>query len=349
MSNKIIPITILTGFLGAGKTTLVNEIIKQNPDKKFGLIINEFGEEGVDGSLIQTTTDEEIVEMSNGCLCCVARGDLIDAANKLIQSKELDYILIETSGLAEPMPIAQTFMMDNLDGKVSLDAVVCLVDAVNHNYNKENFRIAIEQIIAADIIVLNKLQEADAEEVQKLKNTILEVNPYAFFVENNGEIDTNLLIDSGRWTYDKVVDQKEENHEHEGHECDGDCEHCEDCEGECDCKDCEEEHSHHEHHHHEHHEVDEFVYTTEKKLDMDKFQEWVLNNFPKEVVRSKGFIRFNTDQYPTFLFQMVGAKKVLMPFAPTRESFNATKTRIVFIGKNLDETKIKKSLSEMEV
>ncbi len=322
MSNKVIPISILTGFLGAGKTTLVNKILEQNPGRKFGLIINEFGEEGIDGSLIQVESDEDIVEISNGCLCCVARGDLLKSAQNLIKTGQIDYLLIETSGLAEPMPIAQTFMADNLDGQVILDGVICLVDAVNHYSSKENFRIAIEQVLSADIIVLNKLQEADPIEIEKLKKTIKEVNPYAYFLDNYGEVDTKLLLETGKWTFDKVVNQDNDgSHKYsdDNHACEANLEH-------------------------EHEEVDEFVFVTEKKFDLDKFQEWLMGAFPQNIIRSKGFIRFNHKSYEHFLFQMVGAKKMLIPFTNSRELKNAHKSRIVFIGKDLDEQMIRRQL-----
>lgn len=373
--NKAVPITILTGFLGAGKTTLVNKIIEENKNLKFGLIINEFGEEGIDGSLVQTESEEEIIEISNGCLCCVARGDLLKSAENLLKAGNIDYILIECSGLAEPMPIAQTFMMDNLDGKVTLDSVVCVVDGVNHNQTKENFRIAIEQIVASDIIILNKLQDftevetqliasknqneelqdqsnsknnAD-HEIQNLKNTILEVNPYAYFLENYGELDTKLLLETGKWTYEKVVDQEDSKEivEEMSAPREAGRRHFQTkVHAHCDDPNCDHEHLSSEalakgdHHHHEHEEVDEIVFVTEKEVDLDKFQEFVLENFPKEIVRAKGFLKFSNQDYPTFLFQMVGAKKILMPFAPSKETFNAKKSRVVFIGKNLDQDKI---------
>jgi G3E family GTPase len=330
--NKVIPITILTGFLGAGKTTLVNKIIEQNKGIKFGLIINEFGEEGIDGALIETNSEEEIIEISNGCLCCIARGDLLKSAENLINTGQIDYILIECSGLAEPMPIAQTFAMDDLDGRIVLDSIICLVDAENHTYTKDNYRIAIEQVIAADIILFNKIDSGHPtslklqrtrglslrpiQSLSQLKIQISQVNPQAFFLENDENFDTKILIDTGKWSYEKVIDQNiNEGSDHEDH--------------------------------HEHEEIDEFVYVTEKQFDLEKFQDFVLNNFPKNIVRSKGFLRFDNENYPIFLFQMAGAKKTLLPFKTKRENFNAKKSRIVFIGKNLDKDLIKEKLEQV--
>jgi G3E family GTPase len=157
-------ITILTGFLGAGNTTLLNKLIESHPEKKFGLIINEFGEVGIDGELVsQQVSEEQTYEISSGCICCVVRGDLIKGVDKVISSNDIDYLIIETSGLAEPMPVAQTFEVDN---------VVAIVDCENVQDNVTNYAVLAAEVAAADIIVLNKVEELTHEQITEIKNTI---------------------------------------------------------------------------------------------------------------------------------------------------------------------------------
>ena len=335
----MIPITILTGFLGAGKTTLLNKLIESNPEKKFGLIINEFGEVGIDGELVsQKVSDEQMFEITSGCICCVVRGDLIEAVDKVISKNPIDYLIIETSGLAEPMPVAQTFQVDNLGDRVFLDSVVTVVDCENFQANLQNYEVLEAQVTAAEIIVLNKVEEVSEERINEIKNTIRTMNEYAHFIENDENFNPGLLIETGKWTYSKIISQEEENtasgEEHEDNEgcCGGDC-GC--CGGGC-CS----EHEHAGHHNHEHEHVDEVVFTTTRQLDLEKFNEWVTNTMPEEIIRAKGFLCFDSVYFNFFLFQMVGSKKMLTPFAPANMNFDAKRSRVVFIGKNLPKQKI---------
>ncbi|MCA9379249.1 GTP-binding protein, partial [Candidatus Dojkabacteria bacterium] len=285
-------LTIITGFLGAGKTTILNQIIAQHPDKKFGLIINEFGAEDIDGQIVEKSDAEDIVELANGCICCVVRQDLQQAALKLADQGNVDYILIETSGLAEPLPVAQTFAVDNLQGKISLDSIVCIVDTENYKVGMENFEVGVKQLEAADIVVLNKLKTANPDSAQLVRQLINNVNPGAAVIENlDDKLSTDLLIDTEKWDLEKLSKVEQEEHEHE------------------------------------HHHVDEVVFVTDKPIQNIKLQNWVRNEFPSGAVRAKGILRVEIfpGQFGLFLFQMVGANRVLIPFIPTRSDFDSSK------------------------
>lgn len=335
----MIPITILTGFLGSGKTTLLKRIIEENPDKKFGLIINEFGEIGIDGQLVKDS-GQEMIEMSNGCMCCVVRSDLYDTVEKLIDTGKVDYILIEASGLAEPRPIADTFVMNNLNGRVSLDGIVCLVDVENYRLDEGNYKIAMEQLEFCDIILLNKIGDHSVEKLHIVKDSLKKINPLAFVLENRGDyFSTGLLIETGRWTPEKLAEYKpeeEHDHGHEHHE--GSHEHN---------HDHHDEHHKHDHgprhRHHEHEDFDEVVFTTEtgKNMDPVKLDKWLQNSFPANCIRAKGLLNMKTSQgQGCFLFQMVGASKSLQPFESSSPEGQPNFSRMVLIGKGLDRESI---------
>ena len=310
--HKSIPITIFTGFLGSGKTTTINNIINQNPHLKFGLLINENGDIPIDSQMIESA-EEEIVAMANGCICCIVRGDLIKTVEKVIAGGTVDYIIIEASGMAEPKPIADTFVVNNLDGRIHLDSIVTIVDAENYTLTEQNYKTAVDQVQFADIIVLNKVQKAKSEEVTKLQSALKQLNPYAFIVENNGEIDTAILIDTGKWNEDKLLNYKPENQ------------------------------NEHDHHTHEHSQVDEIVFTSKRGevLDPDKLDSWLKNQFPANCIRAKGILRLKTPGgINNYLFQMVGASKTLVPFSTKRKDVNLDFSRMVLIGKDLDSEKI---------
>jgi G3E family GTPase len=330
----MINITIITGFLGSGKTTLVNKIIKENSKTKFGLIINEFGEVGVDSELV-ATTDQEITEISNGCLCCVVRSDLIGAVDKMIKTGKVDHLIIETSGLAEPAPIAQTFIMENLGGKINLDGIYCVIDAENFDANIKDYNILKEQIQTSDVAIINKIDETKTAFNANLTKFITSMNPHISILENNSDFHSKILLDFTMNFEDKVLQldhleshlhEHEHNHEHnhdEGHS-----------------------HEHHDHAHHdhvhEHNDFEEVLFSTDKKLDAGKLDQFFLKNFPKNIIRAKGFLNID-DKY--FLFQMVGANKQLSEHTLSKESkIDASKSYIIFIGKDIDKKLITEAM-----
>ncbi|HZH46741.1 MAG TPA: GTP-binding protein, partial [Roseococcus sp.] len=173
-----IPVTVLTGYLGAGKTTLLNRILSENHGKKFAVVINEFGELGVDNDLV-VDADEEVFEMNNGCICCTVRGDLIRIIGGLMKRKgDLDGIIIETTGLADPAPVAQTFFVDeDVKARTRLDAIVTVVDAKNLPARLADSKEAEEQIAFADIVLLNKMDLVTPEEAAEVERRIRAINP----------------------------------------------------------------------------------------------------------------------------------------------------------------------------
>ncbi|MFA9275792.1 MAG: GTP-binding protein [Candidatus Aquirickettsiella gammari] len=336
----LIPTTILTGFLGAGKTTLLNRILQEQHGYKIAVIENEFGQENIDNEILVQDSNEQIIEMNNGCICCTVRGDLIIALNTLMQKKlagefHFDRVIIETTGLANPGPVAQTFFVDEEVGMhYMLDAVVTVVDAKHAMTQLDEHEEAQRQVGFADKILISKADLVSAEEITVLKQRLIKINPRASIA----------AVDFGKVAIAEVLDLKgfnlnakleldpdflaaeEHAHEHE-HDHDASCdEHC--------------THEHHEHvdHHHAHHSDDiaAFVYKTTRPFNTEKldyFLGGLVQVYGPRMLRYKGVLYMEHADRKV-IFQ--GVHQIMGTDIGGKWAENEIKeSKMVFIGKNL--------------
>lgn len=383
------PILLLTGYLGSGKTTLVNHILTNGKGIRFAVIVNDIGEVNIDADLIQKggvvdQKDDSLVALQNGCICCTLKTDLIQQIEDLMETGKFDYIVIEASGICEPEPIAQTISSIPylgpqfiVHGIPQLDCITTVVDALRmrdefdcgdtlklDSIDEEDIEnLVIQQIEFCDIVLLNKVSEVSAQELERVKKIVRELNPGAEIIEcDYTDIDISLLLDTGKFNYrmtegnagwiramesDATMPQE---HDHE---------------------DQEHEHHHH-HHHHDGGEVEEygistFVYYRRKALDMNKFDWFVAKRLPKSVIRVKGLCWFDTEPDMSFLFEQAGRQIQLKQAgmwyasAPEEELRNMSVSdpsilkdwdpvygdrmqKLVFIGRNMDKEQIARDL-----
>jgi G3E family GTPase len=338
MPDKI-PVTVLTGYLGAGKTTLLNRILSEPHGQKYAVIVNEFGEIGIDNDLI-VGADEEVFEMNNGCICCTVRGDLIRIIDGLLRRKgKFDAIIVETTGLADPAPVAQTFFVDEtIKAKTALDAVVTVADAKWLSERLKDAPEAKNQIAFADVILLNKTDLVSAEELDEVEARIRGINPWAKVHRTlRSQIPLNEVLGRNAFDLERILKIEPEFLE------EGDDDH--------------DDHHHHEHGHEHHHandggkpklkhyhdeDVQSIALKTEKPLSAEKFfpwiQELVANDGPA-ILRSKGILSFKDDPQ-RFVFQGV---HMILDGDHQRDWKDDEKreSRIVFIGRDLPEEKIR--------
>jgi G3E family GTPase len=339
MSEKI-PVTVLTGYLGAGKTTLLNRILSEPHGKKYAVIVNEFGEIGIDNDLV-VGADEEVFEMNNGCICCTVRGDLIRIIDGLMRRKgKFDAIIIETTGLADPAPVAQTFFVDDAVGrKTKLDAVVTIADAKWLGERLKDAPEAKNQIAFADVILVNKADLVGSDEMREVEMRIRAINPYARVHKTERcRIPLPEVLGRNAFDLDRILEIEPEfldgnGHDHHGHDHDhhhGDHDH---------------DHAHHRHglkHYHDE-EMQTLALKSDKPLDPDKFFPWIQDlvaNDGPNILRTKGILSFKDDP-DRFVFQGVHMILDGDHQRPWGEG-EARASRIVFIGRNLDEDKIRK-------
>ena len=350
VKNKIVPITLLTGYLGAGKTTLINYVLNNQEGYKAAVIVNDIGEVNIDAALIQkggavTQKDENLVPLSNGCICCTLKTDLMNQISDLIKTGRFDYLLIEASGICEPLPIAQTIAV--LEGKVDkrvpaicrLDNIVTVVDALRmatefgngaslleEDIGEEDIEnLLIQQIEFCSTVILNKADMVTPEQLDEVKAMIKTLQPKARIIETSfkdpekfGMITIPDIMDSHAYDFETAVtsagwaqafeapaDDDDDDEEHEHHHHDHD-----------DDDDEEHEHGHGHHHHHHHHhgegEAEEygigtFVYRRRRPLNEDKMQEWA-QNWPKGVIRCKGMIWFSSKRDTAYIFEQAGVQ-----------------------------------------
>jgi G3E family GTPase len=335
MSDKI-PVTLLTGYLGAGKTTLLNRILSEPHGKKYAVIVNEFGEIGIDNDLV-VGADEEVFEMNNGCICCTVRGDLIRIIDGLMKRKgKFDAIIIETTGLADPAPVAQTFFVDeNVGKKTKLDAVITVADA---KWLKDRLKDAPEaknQIAFADVILLNKTDLVSEADLREVEARIRGINPYAkLHRTERAKIALDEVLGRNAFDLDRILDiepqflETAEVHDHGHDHGDG----------------------HHHHHDHDHglkhyhdEEMQSLSLKTDKPLSADKFFPWMQDLVAKDgpsILRCKGILAFKDDP-DRFVLQGVHMILDGDHQRPWKDD-EKRESRLVFIGRELPEEKIRK-------
>ena len=336
-----IPVTVLTGYLGAGKTTLLNRILSENHGKKYAVIVNEFGEIGIDNDLI-IGADEEVFEMNNGCVCCTVRGDLVRILDGLMKRKgKFDAIIVETTGLADPAPVAQTFFVDeDVQTNARLDAVVTVADAKWLSDRLKDAPEAKNQIAFADVIVLNKTDLVSKPELAEVEARIRGINPYAKLHRTERcKVALSDVLERGAFDLDRILELEpdfleEDEHDHHHHDHGHDHHH-------------DHDHGHHHDHghglkHYHDEEMQSLSLRSDKPLDPDKFMPWLQQLVATEgqkILRSKGILAFTGDD-DRYVFQGVhmmleGNHQRKWKPDEKRES------RLVFIGRELPEAMIR--------
>lgn len=347
MEKKETPVLLLTGYLGSGKTTLVNKILSNNKGIKFAVIVNDIGEVNIDADLIEKggvvdQQDDSLVALQNGCICCTLKMDLVQQLSDIVKMHRFDYIVIEASGICEPAPIAQTIcaypqIYPDLakDGRAVLDSIVTVVDArrmcdefsAGNDLMKKELdeddieNLLIQQIEFCSFVLLNKADDVSPEELQKVRHIVRALQPKAEIIEcNYGNVDFDRILDTKDFDFDKVAtsaswiaaienEGDDEHHEHDEH-------HHDEHHG--------EKHSHHHHHHHHHdhleneehgealeYNIDTFVYYARRPFDLNFFDDFVARKWPKSIIRCKGLCYFDNEKDVCYVFEQAGKQVTL--------------------------------------
>ena len=320
MEQAKVPVTLITGYLGAGKTTLLNRILTEQHGKKYAVIVNEFGEEGIDNDLV-VDADEEIFEMNNGCICCTVRGDLIRIISTLMKrAQDFDGMIIETTGLADPAPVVQTFFVDeDVQAKVALDAVVTVVDACHFLDAVDEEHELAEQVAFADIILLNKTDLVDADKLNTVKAKISSLNRMAKVIETvKSQVPIADVLDRGAFDLSRVL------------------------EFEPGLLDEEDDHEHDEN-------IISISLKTDNPIEPEKFSNWIrgfITDRGVDVLRTKGILNLS-GQDNRYVFQ--GVHMVMDSAWGAPWGGDVRSSRLVFIGRNLDEAELRTAFDNCTV
>ena len=375
---KSVPITLITGYLGSGKTTLINHILKNANGYKMAVIVNDIGEVNIDADLIEgngvvSGKDENLVALSNGCICCTLKKDLITQLADLVKQQRFDHILIEASGICEPVPIAQTitymeqeFEKQGLPRFYYLDAIVSVTDALRlrdefgcgdslkeATRGEENLEnLVIQQIEFCDIVLLNKASSVTTEELRRVKIAVNALQPGAKIIESDFcKVDIDDLIDTNLFDFDKASGSAAWIREFE--DWDSDVEHHDEDDDEEDEDEEEHEHHHHEHeghehhHHHHHHgveneeegtaleyDINTFVYYRRRGFDQKAFEKWAQDESGKHhIIRAKGILYYNDEPENIYVYESAGSQ---ITVTYSRKWFSATlsKNQLKYLREN---------------
>ena len=312
VSQQKTPVTIITGFLGSGKTTLLNQILTNRQNLKIAVLVNEFGEINIDSQLL-VSIDQDMMLLSNGCICCTINASLIDAVNKVLERDNIDYIVIETTGLAEPVPLMMTFTSSHLRDVTRLDSILTVVDAENFNSNHFDSKIALEQIIYADIVLLNKIDLVSSAQLEEVEEYINSVKVDAKIIRcKYGKVSLPLILDVGDSNL-KTLSPSSLQHGIESSSTNRLKE-------------------------------DNFMsvsFQSDKPLSVEKFNKFLDEQLPKTVFRGKGIIWYQGSKL-RHIFQLSGKRCNFQ-----RDEWTTTPSnQLVFIGQNLDAQKMIYRLEE---
>ena len=306
-----IPVTIITGFLGSGKTTLLNHILTNQEGLKSAVLVNEFGEIGIDNDLI-VKSDEDIIELTNGCICCTINGELLEAINKILDTnKDIEYLIVETTGLADPLPVAMT--INSARDQLRLDSIITLVDAENFNDKTISSQIARSQIIYGDIILINKCDLVTQEKIASIELEISNVKSNPRILKSiKGEIPLPLLISVGLFQSDLIAESIGHDHDHDHDEEESSIEG-----------------------------FTSFSFQSKFPFSLRKFQNFLDNYLPDSVYRAKGLLWFEESEL-THIFHLSGKRFTM----DDTKKYRSQENKVVLIGKNLDHKKLYEQLDK---